>query len=104
MLLRGSLNFCSYITWFLDLDHLVGIKGAWLYKEPKVSVLQANAQLAQFSCSKASDANIGIISNVVHLWKTRSQEIQIKDISDPREKEKCPPNFRSKCVGFQESS
>ena len=31
----------------LDLDHLVGINTAQLYKEPKVSVLQANAQLAQ---------------------------------------------------------
>ena len=32
---------------FLDFDDLVGINRAWLYKEPKVSVLQANAQLAQ---------------------------------------------------------
>ena len=24
-----------------------------------------------FSCSKASDANIGIIANVVYLWKPR---------------------------------
>ena len=44
VLLRGSLNFCSCITWFLDLDH---------------------------SCSKASDVNIGIIANVMCLWKTR---------------------------------
>ena len=81
----------------MDLDDLVGINRAGLYKEPKVSVLQVNAQLAQkgeswtwgkrlirgpgsvitgsnmllleflFSCSKAFDANIGIIANVVSL-------------------------------------
>ena len=45
VLLRGSLNFCLCITWFLDLDDLAGINRAWLYKEPKVSVLQANDQL-----------------------------------------------------------
>ena len=45
VLLRRSLNFCSCTTWFLDLDDLVGINRAWLYKEPKVSVLQANAKL-----------------------------------------------------------
>ena len=47
MLLRGSSNFCLCTTWFLDLDYLVGFNRAWLHKEPKVSVLQANAQLAQ---------------------------------------------------------
>ena len=77
------------------MDDLVGINRAWLYKEPKVSVLQENAQLAQkgecwtwnqksirgqgsiltggnilspdflFSDGEASDANIGIIANIV---------------------------------------
>ena len=45
MLLRGSLDFCFCITWFLGLDNLVGINRAGLYKEPKV--LQVHAQLAQ---------------------------------------------------------
>ena len=31
----------------MDLDDLVEINRAWLYKEPKASILQANAQLAQ---------------------------------------------------------
>ena len=31
----------------LDLDDLVRINRAWLYKEPKVWVLQANAKLVQ---------------------------------------------------------
>ena len=44
---KGSLNFCSCINWFLDFEYLVGINRAWLYKEPKVSVLQANVHLAQ---------------------------------------------------------
>ena len=39
VLLRGSLNFCSCITLFLDLDDLVEINRVWLYREPKVSVL-----------------------------------------------------------------
>ena len=92
VVLRGSLNFCSCISWFLSLDNLVIINRAWLYKEPKLSVLQANARLAQkgeywtwnqrswvqsllevtfcywnfwFSRSKSSDANIGIIANFV---------------------------------------
>ena len=30
-----------------DLADLVGMKRTWLYKEPKVSVLQVNAQLKQ---------------------------------------------------------
>ena len=80
----------------LTVLSLVRINRESLYKEPKVSVLQANAQLAQqdkcwtliqrsrgsiptgdnilfciflFSCSKASNANIAIIVNVVCLWK-----------------------------------
>ena len=44
---RGSLNFCLSIIWFLDLNDLVRINRAWLCKEPKVSVLQANTQSAQ---------------------------------------------------------
>ena len=40
-------DFCLFATWFLDWEGLVGINRAWLYKEPKVSVLQPNAQLAQ---------------------------------------------------------
>ena len=40
-----SLKFCSCTTWYLDLDHLRRINRAWLYKEPKVSVLQANVKL-----------------------------------------------------------
>ena len=80
-----------------NLDGLVGISRAWLYKEAKVPVLQANAHLAQkgecwtwnqkfirglysiltgfniywnylLSCGKASDANVGIIANFVYLW------------------------------------
>ena len=47
VLLRGSLYFCSCTTWFLDLDDSDGINRAWLYKEPKVSVLQAHTQLVQ---------------------------------------------------------
>ena len=47
LLLRESLNFCLCNTWFLALDHLVGINRAWLYKTPKVSILQANTQLVQ---------------------------------------------------------
>ena len=35
VLLRGSLNFCSCITWFLYFDHLVEINRSWLYKETK---------------------------------------------------------------------
>ena len=45
VLLRRSLNLCSCITWFLLLS--VRINRAWCYKEPKVSVLQANANLVQ---------------------------------------------------------
>ena len=45
VLLRRSLNFCSCTTWYLDLSGLRGINRAWLYKEPKVSVLQANVKL-----------------------------------------------------------
>ena len=47
MLLRRSLNFCSCTTWFLDLDDSFRINKAWLYKGPKVSVLQANFNLVQ---------------------------------------------------------
>ena len=45
VLLRRSLNFYSSTTWCLDLDDLRRINRAWLYKEPKVSVLQANVKL-----------------------------------------------------------
>ena len=45
VLLRGSLNFCSCTTWFLDLDDLVRINRASQHKEP--AVLQANTNLAQ---------------------------------------------------------
>ena len=45
VLLRRSLNFCSCTTRLLDLDDLRGINRAGVYKEPKVSVLQANVQL-----------------------------------------------------------
>ena len=41
VLLGRSLNFCSSTIWYLDLDDLRGINRAWLYKELKVSVLQA---------------------------------------------------------------
>ena len=41
------LKFCSCTTWFLDLDNLVRINRAWLYKDLKVSHLQANDNLAQ---------------------------------------------------------
>ena len=47
VLLRRSLNFCLCTTWFLDLNDLVRINREWLYKQPKVSVLQANAKLVQ---------------------------------------------------------
>ena len=39
------LNFCSCTTWCLDFDDLVRINRAWLYKDSKVSVLQANVKL-----------------------------------------------------------
>ena len=45
VLCRRSLNFCSCTTWFLDMDDLVRINRTWLHKEPKVSVLHANAKL-----------------------------------------------------------
>ena len=45
LLLRRSLNFCSCTTWYLDLNDLMRINRAWLYKDPKVSVLQANVIL-----------------------------------------------------------
>ena len=45
VLLMRSLNFCSCTTWYLDLDDLKQINRAWLYKEPKVSVLQGNVKL-----------------------------------------------------------
>ena len=47
VLLRRSLNFCSCTTWFFNLDDSVKINRTWLYKEPKVSVLQANVNLVQ---------------------------------------------------------
>ena len=47
LILRRSLNFCSCTAWFLDLDDLVRINRAWLYNEPQVSDLQANAKLVQ---------------------------------------------------------
>ena len=47
VLVRESLKFDSCITWFLDLDGLVRINRAWLYKDLKVPDLQANASLAQ---------------------------------------------------------
>ena len=43
-LFRGSLNFYSCTTWFLDL---VRLNGVWLYKDLKVLDLQANVSLAQ---------------------------------------------------------
>ena len=99
VLLRRSLNFCSCTTWFLDLDDLVTINRAWLYKDLKVSVLQANVNLVQkgvldlesevmrgpgsiptggnivhwifflISHRKVSAANIGIIAIRVHFGK-----------------------------------
>ena len=45
VLLRKSLNFCSCTTLYLDFHDLREINRAWLYKEPKVSVLQANVKL-----------------------------------------------------------
>ena len=47
MVFRGSLNFCSCTNWFLDLDDLVRINRAWLYKDLKVLDLQVNVSLAQ---------------------------------------------------------
>ena len=68
VLVRRSLNFYSCTTWFLDLDGLVKINRAWLFKEPKVSLSQANAKLAQkeecwtwnqrFRCSRLTGGNI----------------------------------------------
>ena len=45
LLLRRSLNLCLCTTWFFKLGDLVKINTLWLYKEPKVSVLQENALL-----------------------------------------------------------
>ena len=47
MLHRRSLNFCSCTDWCLDSGDSVIINRAWLYKEPKDSVLQANVNLVQ---------------------------------------------------------
>ena len=96
VLLIRSLNFCSCTTWFLDLDDSVRFNRAWLYREPKVSVLQANNNLVQngqcwtwkqgfmigpgsilnichwnfwFSRSIASDANIGIFAILANFEK-----------------------------------
>ena len=112
VLLMGSLNFCSCITWFLDLDYLVRINRAQPQKDPEVSALLANAQLAKkgewwtwnqrfmrgpgsiptgghilsldfmFSHSKVSDANIGIIAHVVCLWKIQVCNIILFWVSD----------------------
>ena len=98
VLLGRSLNFCSHTTWFLDIDDSVRINRAWLYKDPKVSVFQANVNLLQkgecctwnqrlweawvlfqlgvtlftrflFAHSKASGVNTGIIAIPVHFKK-----------------------------------
>ena len=53
LLLRRSLNFCSCKTWFLDLDDLIRINRAWLYKDPKGLDLKAIAQLVRSSLSQA---------------------------------------------------
>ena len=45
VLLRKSLNFCLSTTCYLYFDDLWGINRAWLYKEPKVWVLQVNDKL-----------------------------------------------------------
>ena len=47
VLFMRSLNFCSCTTWCLDLGDSVRISRVWLYKESKVSVLQANVNLVQ---------------------------------------------------------
>ena len=47
LLLRRSLNFFSSTTWFWDLNDSLRINRTWLYKEPTVPVLQANAKLVQ---------------------------------------------------------
>ena len=52
VLLRRSLNFCSCTTLFLDDS--VRINRAWLYKDPKVSVLQANVKLDDWPHGKRS--------------------------------------------------
>ena len=74
VLLWRPLNFC------LDFDDLVRINRAGIYKEPEVSVLQANVKLVQNGeCwtwnqrlirglgSIRTGANIGIITNFVCL-------------------------------------
>ena len=45
--LKLHKHFCSCTTWFLDMDDLVRINRTWLHKEPKVSVLHANAKLIE---------------------------------------------------------
>ena len=46
-LLREKIQWqnATSTTWYFDLDDLRGINRAWLYMEPKVSVLQANVKL-----------------------------------------------------------
>ena len=43
--LRRSLNFGSCTTGYLDFDDFRGINRAWPFKDPKVSVQQANVKL-----------------------------------------------------------
>ena len=116
VLLRYSLNFCSWTTLCLDLDDLARINRAWLHKESKVSVVQAIAMLAMktkcltwnqrssdsvltggnillldflFSRSKASNANNGTTPNIVCLWKTRMGQPPLSDISNLPLPSKC---------------
>ena len=99
----ATLNFCSCTTWFLDLDDLVEINKAWLYKEPNISVLQANVQKEEcwtckrsrvqcslgetcftgfflFSHSKASDAYVGSFKKPL-LLLFRSHKISLHFLS-----------------------
>ena len=66
LLLRRSLNFCSCSTWYLDLDDLRGINRLWLYKKPKVSVLQANVKLERIVLDLESEA-----MKTFSVWKLR---------------------------------
>ena len=78
LLLRRSLKFCPCTTWFLDFDHLVRINRAWLYKDPKVSVLQANAPVAQLFFFLVFLNHLmpilPFLSILCKLWKTRLEK------------------------------
>ena len=78
VLLRGSLNFFSCTSWYLNLDNLVRINRAWLYKEHKVSVLQAKSLIflrcygEYVICQRISKGRkwtkLPVLCNMSNIW------------------------------------